>query len=299
MKKRLFATLVLQLLAAMAIADPKAIRVLVWDEQQPEQNQAYENFLGNAIAQHLMQQPGFQVKSVSINSPEQGIDAATLDATDVIVWWGHKRHPDVNHGNVVALVDRIKNGKLSLISLHSAHWSQPFTEAMAERAKEDAMKQIPEAERATAVLNLVRPKPFAAPKRDDPLTPSLARGTEPNTWILKLPICCFPAWRADGAPSHVKTLQPDHPIAKGIPAEFDIPKTEMYDEPFHVPTPDAVVFEEHWDKGEHFRSGCVWQVGKGHVFYFRPGHEIYPIYTQPIPLKIIENAVRWMGAGRE
>jgi hypothetical protein len=25
--------------------------------------------------------------------------------------------------------------------------------------------------------------------------------------------------------------------------------------------------------GEHFRSGCVLQMGKGRVFYFCPGHE--------------------------
>ena len=294
MKSASLTILTLSLLSAVSNAEPPPIRVLVWDERQPEQNQAYENFLGNAIAEHLMEQPGFQVKSAGLDSPDQGLDAATLDATDVIIWWGHRRHPDVNHGSAVALVDRIKAGKLSLIALHSAHWSQPFVEAMAERAREDALKQIPETERASAKLDLVRPKPFAAPKRTDPLTPALTRAEEPNTWRLILPICCFPAWRADGAPSHLKTLLPDHPITKGIPAEFDIPQTEMYDEPFHIPQPDAVVFEERWDKGEHFRSGCVWQVGKGHVFYFRPGHETYPIYTQPTPLKIIENATRWL-----
>jgi trehalose utilization protein len=86
---------------------------------------------------------------------------------------------------------------------------------------------------------------------------------------------------------------PEHPIAKGLPAQWDIPKTEMYDEPFHVPAPDAVVFEERWDKGERFRSGCTWNVGKGRVFYFRPGHETYPIYSQPENLTVIENAARW------
>ena len=92
----------------------------------------------------------------------------------------------------------------------------------------------------------------------------------------------------------VTTLLPQHPIAAGLPTQWDIPQTEMYGEPFHVPAPDEVVFEEKWDKGEHFRSGCVWQVGKGRVFYFRPGHETYPIYQQAEPLRVVENAVRWM-----
>jgi trehalose utilization protein len=86
---------------------------------------------------------------------------------------------------------------------------------------------------------------------------------------------------------------PDHPIAKDLPSKWDIPQTEMYDEPFHVPKPDAVVFEERWDKGEKFRSGCVWKVKQGRVFYFRPGHETYPVYRQSENLTVIENAVRW------
>ena len=57
---------------------------------------------------------------------------------------------------------------------------------------------------------------------------------------------------------------------------------------------DAVVFEERWDKGEHFRSGCVWQVGKGRVFYFRPGHETFPVFKQLEPLRVLENAARWV-----
>jgi trehalose utilization protein len=34
-------------------------------------------------------------------------------------------------------------------------------------------------------------------------------------------------------------------------------QTEMYDEPFHVPEPDEVIFEERWASGEWFRSGAI------------------------------------------
>jgi trehalose utilization protein len=70
----------------------------------------------------------------------------------------------------------------------------------------------------------------------------------------------------------------------------------MYDEPFHVPTPDAVIFEEKWDKGEHFRAGCLWNVGLGKVFYFRPGHETFPVFKEEFPLKVIGNAVLFLGS---
>ena len=58
--------------------------------------------------------------------------------------------------------------------------------------------------------------------------------------------------------------------------------------PRPTPLPDEVVFEEKWDKGEHFRS-CS-------VFYLRPGHETYPIFQQAETLRVIENALRWIGS---
>ncbi len=90
-------------------------------------------------------------------------------------------------------------------------------------------------------------------------------------------------------------MLPDHPIAAGIPKSFTLPHTEMYGEPFHVPEPDAVIFEERWELGEHFRSGMVWNVGRGKVFYFRPGHETHSVFSEPVTLQIVENAVRWLG----
>ena len=190
---------------------------------------------------------------------------------------------------------RVKEGKLGFIGLHSAHWAKPFVRLMQERAKTDALKQVPEAERATAKWEFVNDAPYyKLIGRASRITPYVEK-VEGAVWRLTLPQCVFPAYRNDGMPSHVTTLLPQHPIAAGLPALWDIPRTEMYGEPFHVPPPEEVVFEEKWDKGEHFRSGCVWTVGQGRVFYFRPGHETYPIFQQAETLRVIENAVRWMG----
>ena len=58
----------------------------------------------------------------------------------------------------------------------------------------------------------------------------------------------------------------------------------MYDEPFHVPDPDHVLIEERWEAGEWFRSaGWSGISAEGKVFYYRPGHETYPIYKQSDP----------------
>src|SRR5882724_12499269 len=106
------------------------IRVTVWDEQQPEQKPAYDNFLGNAIADYLKELNGFKVTSVKMDDKEQGLPDDLLNETDVLVWWGHVRNKDVKDELAKKIVDRIKSGKLSLISLHSAHWSKPFMLAM-------------------------------------------------------------------------------------------------------------------------------------------------------------------------
>ncbi len=279
----------------LCAAEPKPIRVLVWDEQQPAQKQAYGDlFLGETIAAHLRRQPGLTVKTARLDSPEQGVDEATLDATDVVIWWGHIRHAEVTDEHAERVARRVREGRLALIPLHSAHWAKPFVRLMQDRAKADALLQVPIGERKDARWEYLNENPLGkGVKADAALTPSL-RHTN-NIWQLTLPQCVFPAWRGDGAPSHVTTLMPEHPIAAGLPGKWEVHQTEMYDEPFHVPAPDAVVFEEKWDKGEHFRSGCVWRVGSGMVFYFRPGHETFPVYQQAEPLQVLVNAVRWLG----
>jgi len=285
----------LQLVLVTGLCAAEPIRVLIWDEQQPEQKKAYgDKFIGETIAAHLRTLPGIVVKSVALSSPQQGLDDATLDATDVLIQWSHQRATEQDDGRAEAVARRVRDGKLSYIALHSAHWAKPFVHLMQDRAKADALAQVPVAERATAKWDFLNDKPFyKSVQRDSPMTPSLVH--EGNVWRLTLPQCVFPAWRADAAPSHVTTLLPEHPIAVGLPVKWSVTQTEMYDEPFHIPVPDEVIFEERWDKGEHFRSGCVWNVGKGRVFYFRPGHETYAVYKQAKPLRVIENAVRWLG----
>jgi trehalose utilization protein len=271
--------------------------VLVWDEQQPEQKQGYgDKFLGETIAAHLAKLPGLAVSTAKLDEPQQGLSDAALDAADVLIFWSHRRAKEQDDARAEAVVKRVKEAKLGFIGLHSAHWAKPFVRLMQERAKEDALKQLPEAERAAVKWEFVNDAPYyKLIGRASRLTP-FVEPAEGGVWRLTLPQCVFPAYRNDGMPSHVTTLLPHHPIAAGLSAQWDIPRTEMYGEPFHVPPPDEVVFEEKWDKGEYFRSACVWRVGKGRMFYFRPGHETYPVFQQTEPLRVIENAVRWLGA---
>jgi len=104
---------------------------------------------------------------------------------------------------------------------------------------------------------------------------------------------CSLTWREAGERERLWVCNPGHPIACGVDRYFEIENTEMYGEPFAVPTPDEVVFISWFEGGEVFRSGCTWKRGNGKIFYFRPGHETYPIYYHPIVRQVLRNAVRW------
>ncbi len=107
---------------------------------------------------------------------------------------------------------------------------------------------------------------------------------------------CFLKWREygeDGEKERLWVVDPSHPIVDGVPEYIELPNTEMYGEPFGIPQPDQQVFISWFQGGEVFRSGCCWHREAGKVFYFRPGHETFPIYFNEHIRKVIHNAVRW------
>ena len=281
-------------LGGIASTGAAPVRVVVWDEQQPAQKEVYTNFLGNQIASYLRTLPDLSVTSVNLNDPDQGLSDAIITNCDVLVWWSHVKNKQVSTNKAAEIVGRIQQGKLSLITLHSALTSWPFIQAMNERTREDALRTVP----TGTPMEFITPAAYKDPKPGDPITPRIEMTNAPDGSALArvyLPICEITEWHEAGLPSHVTTLLPEHPIARGIALHFDISKTETYVEPFHVPKPDAVIFQEKWDGYPEFRSGMLWSVGRGRVFYFRPGHETFPVYLEPIPLRIIGNAVEWLG----
>jgi trehalose utilization protein len=104
---------------------------------------------------------------------------------------------------------------------------------------------------------------------------------------------CSLKWREVGERERLWNIARSHPITQGIGEYFELPHTEMYGERFDIPTPDELIFISWFEGGEVFRSGCCWERGHGKVFYFRPGHETYPIYYDENVRKVIVNAARW------
>ncbi len=297
-------TLAIALLVAisaprLASADP--VHVLVWDERQPRQAEAYKNFLGNEIiAQLEASGSDLAFRSVSLDNAEQGLSAGNLEWADVIVWWGHVRQNQVDSDKARLIVEYIRRGDLDLIALHSAHWARPFVEAMNWRSLKQGREHFEKhaAGKTLTIESVAPPRELTVPIHGSLKTPvyfGYKKSRNEFHGVIHLPWCCFPDYRPDGKPSTITVKMPKHPIAKGLPTTFQVKQTEMYNEPFHVPDPDEVVFEETWELGERFRTGMVWNIGKGKVFYFRPGHETYPVFEQREIIKVIENACLWLG----
>lgn len=113
-----------------------AIRVTVWNEgvhekTKEEVRRVYPEGMGGAIAGYLKRQEGIASVRVSeLDDPEQGLSQGILDQTDVLTWWGHGAHEKVLDENVERVYDRIVNGGMGLIVLHSGHMSKIFRKLM-------------------------------------------------------------------------------------------------------------------------------------------------------------------------
>lgn len=118
-----------------------------------------------------------------------------------------------------------------------------------------------------------------------------AHHSKPFRLLMGTP--CSLTWREDGDRELIWVCDPSHPIAAGIGRFIKLEHEESYGEPFSVPEPDKTVFIGGYENGEVFRSGCCWQRGYGKVFYFQPGHEMYPTFHNPDIIRVIKNAVAW------
>jgi trehalose utilization protein len=104
---------------------------------------------------------------------------------------------------------------------------------------------------------------------------------------------CALRYREAGERERIWNVNPGHPIAAGIGDYIELDQSEMYGEPFGIPMPDEQVFISWFEGGEVFRGGNCWYRGSGRIFYFSPGHELYPIYHHPQIQRVIANSVKW------
>lgn len=118
--------------ATASVTSP--IRVTVWHEfrhekKNPQVAELYPQGMHEAIASHLRTWPDMQIATATLDEPEHGLSEKRLAETDVLTWWGHMAHKDVQD----AIVDRVHARVLAgmgLIVLHSGHFSKIFKKLM-------------------------------------------------------------------------------------------------------------------------------------------------------------------------
>ncbi|WP_299655535.1 ThuA domain-containing protein [uncultured Tateyamaria sp.] len=109
------------------------IRAVVWGENVHEKKsdvvaKLYPDGMHTCIADALTT-GGIKASTATLQDPEHGLPQARLDQTDVLIWWGHAAHGDVDDTVVDRVADAVWGG-MGLILLHSAHFSKIFKKLM-------------------------------------------------------------------------------------------------------------------------------------------------------------------------
>lgn len=110
------------------------IRVTVWNEFHHEKHNPvvaahYPNGIHRVIADGLRAHGLSEVRTATLEEPEHGLTTEVLANTDVLLWWGHRRHDDVDDAIVQRVKQRVLDG-MGLVVLHSGHFSKLFKSLM-------------------------------------------------------------------------------------------------------------------------------------------------------------------------
>lgn len=112
------------------------LRVLVWGENWHERNdprvvEIYPDGMHETIRAAIQPRlgPAADVRTTTQDQPEHGLTQDVLDATDVLIWWGHATHEDVDDAVVARVHEAVLSG-MGLIVLHSGHFSKIFRRLM-------------------------------------------------------------------------------------------------------------------------------------------------------------------------
>lgn len=110
------------------------LRVTVWGEfrhekKNPQVTALYPEGMHETIAAFLRKDTALTVRTATLDEPEHGLTEAVLAETDVLIWWGHMAHGDVQDAIVERAKKRVLEG-MGLIVLHSGHYAKLFKSLM-------------------------------------------------------------------------------------------------------------------------------------------------------------------------
>ncbi|MDW8570285.1 ThuA domain-containing protein [Staphylococcus shinii] len=108
------------------------MNITIWNEfrheQESEDVQAvYPNGIHHVIASFLTDD--HIVTTATLDEPQHGLTDDVLAQTDVLIWWGHKVHEEVDEEVVEKVKQKVLEG-MGLVVLHSGHFSKIFKSLM-------------------------------------------------------------------------------------------------------------------------------------------------------------------------
>ncbi|MFP9191096.1 ThuA domain-containing protein [Natronosalvus vescus] len=106
--------------------------VTVWNEFRHEQDDdevaaVYPDGIHATIADFL--EDDYEVRTATLDEPQHGLTSDVLEETDVLCWWAHLAHDEVDDDIVDRIHERVLEG-MGLIVLHSGHYSKIFKRLM-------------------------------------------------------------------------------------------------------------------------------------------------------------------------
>ena len=112
------------------------LRVTVWSEgsdEKPEAKRIYPEGIHEAVAAALRSElEDVVVRTATLENPEHGLSGDVLAETDVLAWWGHRAHAEVDDAVVDRVVHHVLDG-MGFVALHSSHYAKPFLRLMGTR----------------------------------------------------------------------------------------------------------------------------------------------------------------------
>ena len=242
------------------------LRVLVWDENPPHaKKEIYPDGIRTVIADALNQLGAGQIQAdaAHLDEENQGITAETLANYDVLMWWGHARHGEVEDSVAELVKTAVHENGLGFVPLHSGHYSKTFKAVLGATGDlKGGWREIEGFEREEITV--------CAPRHP------IAQGVE--DFVLD-------AEEMYGAPFGAPPFQT-------LVFQSYFPQGGEY-----FPCGFALSVGQGIDPA--FQSGGGMGAnqgeGAGRVFYFRPGHETVGTYHNPTVQAILKNAVLWCG----
>ncbi len=244
---------------------PEKLNIVIWDENPPHApKEVYPDQLRGAIAQGLEafdSKSELNVKVAHLDEAEQGMPESLLAETDVLLWWGHARHGEVEDALAERVKKHVRERGMGFICLHSGHYSKTFKAVLG--CTGDLKGGWREADDKEIITVCAPNHPIAEGVKDFTLE----------------------AEEMYGAPFDVPP-----PLVLVLQSQFTVGNE-------YFPCGACWTVGEGIDP--EFTSGPGGGKGqgegKGRVFYFRPGHETYKTYFDENVRRVIYNAVRWAG----